>query len=121
VWLGFKIHSWDHYICLIIWLMGVFYGIYDIHHQLSASGLAFTDTAELTFANGRRGRSPQQHEALLVSVGVQERHSCGFQGCNQPGVIVCPQCRSTYFCSKEHQRDAWPQHMVPCKQMFRVR
>jgi len=41
-------------------------------------------------------------------------YSCAV--CNKPGVTArCPKCKTTWYCGKDCQAAAWPQHKQVCK------
>jgi prefoldin subunit 4 len=43
------------------------------------------------------------------------KRKCAFPSCEQPGSKACGGCKEVGYCSKEHQRDDWPNHKLVCK------
>lgn len=41
-------------------------------------------------------------------------NACGICGIND-NLLRCGQCKATYYCSKEHQRQDWKKHKLVCK------
>ncbi|KLO07678.1 hypothetical protein SCHPADRAFT_1001474 [Schizopora paradoxa] len=37
--------------------------------------------------------------------------------CNSPATDRCSKCASAYYCSKEHQKEHWPEHKAKCKEI----
>lgn len=48
-------------------------------------------------------------------MATKTQRKCAYPGCDQPGSKTCGGCRLVGYCSKEHQRDDWPNHKQSCK------
>ncbi|GMI08518.1 hypothetical protein TrLO_g15969 [Triparma laevis f. longispina] len=45
---------------------------------------------------------------------VTSKMTCGFPGCTVPAPLQCSRCQTTYYCSKDHQKDDWKAHKKSC-------
>lgn len=41
-------------------------------------------------------------------------HQCGMQSCNMPASKRCSRCKTTFYCSIEHQKEDWAVHKLNC-------
>jgi MYND finger len=55
----------------------------------------------------------QTDKASQVAGSASDKQLCAL--CNKPGDKACSQCKTTYYCSAEHQREHWKSHKPQCK------
>ncbi|KAL7471822.1 hypothetical protein ACHAXS_012131 [Conticribra weissflogii] len=51
----------------------------------------------------------------MSSAGISSQHKCAH--CGEPAEKRCQQCKSTWYCSRDHQVSHWKSHKPLCKQI----
>ena len=64
---------------------------------------------------GQHGARVTEYTFAPDEETVKKWESLGFKWCGKTATARCGRCRSTYFCSKECQKLAWPNHKKFCQ------
>jgi hypothetical protein len=62
-------------------------------------------------ASPNADHSASIQKVQLINAG---KHVCGLSNCVNEGKLRCSRCKSTFYCSPEHQKNHWKDHKGQC-------